>query len=410
LSFLHKTIANGSTSAYKKFSASAKQASSTAKHAMDEVKQEAKQNAAETFSSFDGSATSLISGIQGTFGGLVAAMGPALLPVAALAAVGVGLIGKELENNAEKAQQAKERVSELTDELIESGVTGTRSLEGISDELRTMASESDDAKKSLKDIGDQARITGNNFKDLAPAFAGDPEALREAIRLTEQRIKTDEAYIADTEDWTNRYSDTFDRRIAKNKELLTELQGVDQQVKDAAKNEALWLESGGPELELKTTLIDSLGDAYTDAATETDAFIDAESGVFDVKAYLHSMHEREQAIKDYTSTLATVDLSPEAKQHLDSFGIEVGAAMLQGYVKSSPKTRQELNRLWTKAGQEGVDAATTVIADKLVNKTFQGPAIKPTMDTRAWDNGVKYIQKGFKVPVTFVTRNGRIIQ
>lgn len=41
------------------------------KESIREVGNEAKQNASETFSSFDGSAQSLIDGIQGTFGGVV---------------------------------------------------------------------------------------------------------------------------------------------------------------------------------------------------------------------------------------------------------------------------------------------------------------------------------------------------
>src|SRR6187431_1407503 len=63
---LQKKIADGS--AQKKFAANTQESTTKASADLEELGKEGKANLAETVSSFDGSATSFIDALQGTFG------------------------------------------------------------------------------------------------------------------------------------------------------------------------------------------------------------------------------------------------------------------------------------------------------------------------------------------------------
>ncbi|WP_324651003.1 hypothetical protein [Georgenia sp. H159] len=89
--------------------------------ASDTFKQEAGQNFSETMSSFDGSLEGLLDGIQGTFGGIVADLGPAGMVGGAFVAAGIGLGVAFLQQSADKAAEVKEQVIALADAINEAG-------------------------------------------------------------------------------------------------------------------------------------------------------------------------------------------------------------------------------------------------------------------------------------------------
>ncbi|WP_413450207.1 hypothetical protein AA0Y32_06015 [Georgenia phoenicis] len=89
--------------------------------ATDTFKQEAGQNFSETMSSFDGSLEGLIDGIQGTFGGIIADMGPAGMVGGAFIAAGIGLGVAFLQQSADKAAEVKDQVIALADAINEAG-------------------------------------------------------------------------------------------------------------------------------------------------------------------------------------------------------------------------------------------------------------------------------------------------
>ena len=139
-----------------------------------EFSQEAKQNVAETVSSFNGSASSAVDAIQGTFGGLVAALGPAGLVGAAAIGVGIGLARNLFGKSQEAAEEFRQRVLSIFEEL--------RANADITPEFKsdTLAGIISDAKELQKafDVGnvdefnDLLQQTGLSTRSLQTYFAG----------------------------------------------------------------------------------------------------------------------------------------------------------------------------------------------------------------------------------------------
>lgn len=102
---------------------------------LHEFSQEAKQNVAESVSSFTGSAESAVDAVQSTFGGLVSALGPAGVVGAALAAAGIGL----LRGMATKAQEAAEAVSQNAVDMAKSLREGITPAQQLNDALTDLA-------------------------------------------------------------------------------------------------------------------------------------------------------------------------------------------------------------------------------------------------------------------------------
>jgi methyl-accepting chemotaxis protein len=144
---------------------------------LHEFSQEAKANVAETVSSFDGSASSAVDAIQGTFGGLVSALGPAGLVGAAVVGVGIGLARNLFEKSKEAAAEVAEAVADITGQLIDLG-SFSLGTEQVNEKLKEMASTAEDGKNALAEIGKNAAAAGINFRDYARGLAGDSKAIQ----------------------------------------------------------------------------------------------------------------------------------------------------------------------------------------------------------------------------------------
>jgi hypothetical protein len=131
--------------------------------------------------------------------------------------------------------------------------------------------------------------------------------------------------------------------------------------------------------------------------------VTAESGLFDVTAYLTAMQARETAIKDYQDTLNSSGLSDEAKGFLSEQGIESAALMLAGYKTAAPGQRAELDRIWTESSKtssgafvEGVDKTLSIYKPKPVPVPLE-------VDDKALTG---YVPKPIRVTVDLFTRAG----
>ena len=133
-------------------------------------------------------------------------------------------------------------------------------------------------------------------------------------------------------------------------------------------------------MEAKAGLISQIDSAYDEAAGSVSDFVDKESGVFDVTAYIASMQAREQALKDYQSTLAGSGLSSEARTFLNSQGEEAAAQLLAGYKAAGPDQKKELARIWSEAGETSSGEYTTEL-QKGIPKTVPGPSVTPKVLT-----------------------------
>jgi hypothetical protein len=162
---------------------------------LDEFKDEAKQNVAESVSSFTGSADSAVDAIQSTFGGLVSALGPAGVLGAAAAAAGIGLARGLFAKSQEQAQKTAEAVATLAGSLIEAGQAAP-GFDQINDQLKMLATtaasvkfwKDDGARTELDKLAATASKAGVTYADFALGVAGDAAAIARAQNEAAARV------------------------------------------------------------------------------------------------------------------------------------------------------------------------------------------------------------------------------
>jgi hypothetical protein len=175
----------------------------TGVNTMREFKDEAKSNLSETVSSFDGSASSAVDAIQGTLGGLVAALGPAGVVGVAAAGVGIGMARSLFAKSQEAAEEFRERVLSIFEELRSSG--GDISPEFKADALAEIVSDAERLQevfgsKNLADFQTLLKDTGLSAGELRTYFSGltgDAGDLATAQSLLGHELETLQALMLD---------------------------------------------------------------------------------------------------------------------------------------------------------------------------------------------------------------------
>lgn len=344
-----------------------KKGAAEAVDATEVVQKEAVANLSETVSSFDGTVSSFGDAIQGTLGGIIQDLSGMGLALGVAGAVGVGYLIKEFEKAELDAERMKERIASIADQLIE---TGDISLDFVIDQMKQLATETEDGVTNLGDLAQIADAAGESLTALATAYAGDSKGLKELVEQKKAQLKVEK----DTAKALKESNGEMDAGAlaAQGKAQATQVyvEKLDAAAKAAAeaeKTEKQWLEAGGDEMLTKQAMIESINTAYDDAAGSVEDYVNEESGLFDVGAYLTAMQEREQALKDYQETLATSGLSNDAMDFLNEQGVEAASKMLEGYKSASPESKKELNRIWTEAAKEASGSVKTEL-DKVIDK------------------------------------------
>lgn len=152
--------------------------------AAEAFKDEAKQNFAETASSFDGSMDSIADMAQSTLGGLATS-----IPVAGVALAGLGAIGGTVYRAwADNAAKIEERIQEMYDDMLESG------QEYLSaDFINTALAELGKDKDRMRELVEIQKELGVEIEDvmIAEITAGDKR--NELLELAnEKRLRAQE--------------------------------------------------------------------------------------------------------------------------------------------------------------------------------------------------------------------------
>jgi hypothetical protein len=397
----------------RSFELSTREKTRLSKETIKEVGDEAKQNAAETFSSFDGSAQSFVDGVQGTLGGLVASLGPIGLAIGAAGALGIGLVNGALQKGDQDTQQFKDDAAALAQQFIATGRDGERSLDDVVQALQTLATTGDDWGATLEKIRKDAGLTGTSYKDLANAYVGNTNKLKELQRVGESNLKvlTDEFNATDnTTKAGNERRTMLERQMAAQQELNGYLSNASKLAKSAAQEQKDYAAAGGPELAAKAEAVQNINDAYDDAASSVDDYVDSETGVFDTSKYIAAMQAKQKALQEYQQNLKTLGggLGADATNYIESLGADQASILLDAYKNASASQQANLKTIWGEAGKDNsgtyVDAAK-----KAMPKTINGPKVKLSADDsdaqRTYDT---WRNKGpLKVGVEFVTSAGR---
>lgn len=144
-----------------------------------EVQNEAKANAAEMFSSFDGSFESIADAAQGTLGGLVSGFGGLpMIAATAAGAAGLGLVTAELTKQWEQADELKQS---LVDAYSAAASEGRDYLDEA--QIIARANEIIFDPERFKKASEDAKTLGIDVTTIIRGQAGDLEALETISRL-----------------------------------------------------------------------------------------------------------------------------------------------------------------------------------------------------------------------------------
>lgn len=368
-----------------------KSATKEAEGGLQDFKEEANQTARESAASFDGSAESIVDSFQEVAANAFQGFGPAGAVAGLAIAAGIGLGVKAFEDGKASAEELKSRIGDLASALIESG--GDLNLDYVVDTLKALATGSGAGGKSLAELKKTADDAGLSFGDLSQAVSQNVDNYDELIKQSEdylyQLAAERDATGADYEK-----ADAIAVKIDATYSYISALEEAKAVADGAALAEQAAAEAGISELEVKRALQEQVNAAYDEAAGNAEAYISAETGLFDTAAYITAMTERETALRNYQKALQESGLTEEAKAFLASQGEEAASVMLDGYSRGDDATKATLSRIWTEAGKTAsADASKEIDAGLAEEKkvTIAADTSAATSDILSWSPPAKYI-------------------
>lgn len=328
---------------------------SAAARDLGELKDEAIQNASETFSSFDGSVDGLVDGIQGTFGGIVSSLGPIGAAAGAAVALGIGFATSEGQKLADAMNEAKERTAELAGEIIEADGDLTKIAWGdkfqewglqIEDSREWFEFWQDDAKTAFETAKESATKFGLSTKDVARGLSGiDADAATRSIgQLTDQMDKlTQQRRRASGQEEIERISG----EIRVREELVSKLReqggvtedaiALQKEMQEINAQQQAQDEANARAIEARTDATNALQGALDEGVSSYAEFQDAETGALDPSGYINAMAERAAATTNFNKNVQSLatqfGLTQEEVQAILDQGISF-APMLQSIIDS----------------------------------------------------------------------------
>ena len=376
-----------------------------AKDGAEEFRNEANSTAKESAASFDGSAESIVDSFQEIAANAFAGFGAAGAIAGLAAAAGIGVASAAILDSEEKAKAARDRVAELGKAFIESGADVAQ-VEAFQAALEDIVTNAEDATVKVDDLRKFTKKYGEavpSVAEFATAYAGNADAIESVTEELEKAIKAEQEKNYTTKqgaEQSAKRQDAYQGEIDK-------LAKVAEQTQLAAQIEADYLASGGAEIQAKADAIETINQAYDDVVNSVTDFINAETGVLDVEAYLAAIDARSKALEDYQTNLAKSGLSTEQKDALNSMGVEAASAWLAGYQSATPEQQKKLKQSLTESAKDN-----SGVARKAIDDAFQKPidaTIKANLDSataqRDLDNLVK--ARTAIIKLDFVDRNGQ---
>lgn len=327
-----------SGSSSKTFSADIGQSTAEAGETVREFGDEAKQNIAETFSSFRGEAQDFAQIAQDTFGGVIGSLGPIGAVAGAAGALGIGLLMAEFENAEAASEEFRQRVSDLATEFIETGGIGETSLEYVVERLKELATTSEEGKQNLADLYRDAQGSVTGFRRIAEAYAGNTEALEEYLEKEREQLEIFKQQRNDPAiTWNKELQAQIIERAKAQERIVTGLEDSAAAAEEAQVAEQAWLASSGPALEARATAIDTLQGELDEAIGTWGDYQDKETGALDPAGYIAAMDARMAATTNFNSNVQKIadefGLSFEETQAILDQGVEF-APMLQSIIDS----------------------------------------------------------------------------
>lgn len=337
---------------------------------LNSFKKSAKEAGKAAAGSMDGTMGGVLETLKVAGSELFANLGPGAAVAAATAGTALGLIGLKIAEDEAKAKAAEDRIRNMGLALIDAADAGIP-LSVVADNLRKIVTNADDAPKKLKDIEEQSKKTGASVEGLAMAYAGNTEAVDLMAKHADEAYKRE---LKSLQDNAKEGEQPWSDKLEKLQTQAVELRGVQEETQKAADIEREWLNSGGAEIEAKNAAISSINSAYDDAAGSVQDFIDKETGVFDVQAYIDSMNARAQALLDYQDSVAKSGFTTEQKKALDAMGVEAASTLMGAYKNGTKDQQEQIKKILTESAKD-----SSGVSKALIDETFKAP-VKATVE------------------------------
>lgn len=350
------------------------QGTTRAKADLEELGNEAKQNAAETFSSFDGSAQSFADGIQGTLGGIVSSLGPIGALAGAAGAIGIGLIVAKLTEGQEESAELKAAASDLASEYITTGRLGSTSIGYLVDQLKELATANEDGETSLADLKETSDKSGSSYEDLARAMSGNVSGIDELISRQQSLLSASKEQLeVDQEGLARRDQAYTSEQIDSIQEYIDYLTQARDTTASAAEQTKLFNEAGGPALEAAAQATEdyasSVQDAYADAGAGVEDYVGG--SVEALQKYTEEAAAQADAVAAYQANMTALAgvLSAEALNYVAALG-PAAAPLIADFVAAPLAQQQATADVWARLGETSSSSFAATVENDLGGRNF----------------------------------------
>lgn len=405
-----EAIADEYRRSYAQMKDAQRDANRSAEAGMEELKDESRSTAKEAAASFDGSAESIVDMFQEVSANAFAGFGPAGVIAGIAVASGIGVATQAFSDNQAASEEATQRVREYGLQIIEAG-RDSAALEYVSENLKAIVSNSDDAAKKLKDIQALTKkfpALAGDTAALAKAYAGNSDAIEFMIKKTEELAA---AQVTGKERSAG-ITEAHKRNRDELEGVADELRRVQEETKTAQAIEEEWLASGGQEYLNRAALIDQMNSAYDDAAGAVEDYINKETGVMDTDRYIAAMNAKLSALGEYQTLLASSSLSTSAKTYLGTLGEQAAATLMQSYKNGTAAQKASLDKIWSEAGKSNSGQYVSGVKNAIPDRIDKAPKVGvDTSDAQAELNRFAANNQGKSITLTIIgkDRAGRVV-
>lgn len=338
---------------------------------LDEFKDEANSTAREAAASFSGSFDDVADGIQEVLANALAGFGPIGAAAGLVAAAGIGLMVSGLQDSADKAAEAKDRVLDLADAIADAG--GDPSAVRWAQQLRDTMKQIVDTKEwyefwqnspvdKLSDWSTKAKQFGVSMSDVMRAQAGDAEALARVNELLNRTVDEQNERFRLSTDINGAQDQSYRQAAEAAARFRDEVGSGAKEVADAAKWQQEYADATrdfsnaqADAAEASANFSDTLTDNLSVADEGLDRFV--KNGKLKINEWTEELQARAKQnvrIKDFTVDMGA-KLSPDALAAFAELPTKTQAQIEAAYRKGSKKDRKKIvQNLELEAKTDGV--------------------------------------------------------
>jgi hypothetical protein len=410
ISDLNKTAMQADDKLGRTFGKNFRKNTGDAKGGLTELKDEASQTARETAASFDGTATSIVDMFQEVAANAFRGFGPAGAAAGLAAAAGIGVVVNAIQLADASAKESQKRISDLASELINVGGVGQRDLGVVDEKLKDIYTGADGAAKKLTDVAKASKQTGIEAAIIARAYAGDETAINQVSGAIDRAINKNNELgrAAKTAGGARIYL----QQVADLQKYQEELKRTQDELHSAQNIEQQFLQANADAYATKQGLIEQINGAYDQTVGSIKNYVDSETGVLDVDAFVAAIKAKETALLDYQANIAKANLTPEQIKALNDMGAENAALYVDALVNGTAENSKYLRDSLTKAASDSSSAAADVIGAAFAEPTDASVIVK--VDEASLQGAREAIQNGlynqtYKIKIQAYDRAGRQI-